>query len=56
MLKNISKLQSTHRLDKNQQKAINGGKAPVCQNGQEACFNSDQLRWFCIYPGQPCTC
>jgi hypothetical protein len=30
MLKNILKLEGTQKLTKNEQKSVNGGKAPAC--------------------------
>ncbi len=56
MITNIQNLKNTLELSKKEQKIITGGRAPVCRQGLEACFNPETHRWSCIPVGRDCEC
>ena len=49
MLKNILKLEGTQKLTRGEQKSINGGGAPICENGYKAkkCYIGG-VHWECV--------
>ncbi len=52
MLKNILNSKNTQELSTNEQRAINGGGAPYCDNGLEPCFDRETHRWSCVPRGR----
>jgi len=51
-MKNLKKLGKA--LTKAEQKTVNGGYAPFCTTGMEACYNPSTCRWSCVPNGTCC--
>jgi len=55
MKKKLLNLNSAKAISKSNQKHITGGKAPLCDAPEIACYNPRTHRWSCELP-QYCEC
>jgi hypothetical protein len=54
-MKELINLKGAKTLNKNEQKIISGGRAPVCNAPEVACYDPVTHRWWCALP-QYCDC
>ena len=50
MKKKLLNLKNAKTINKLNQKEITGGRAPVCDSPEIACFNPNTCRWSCTLP------